>query len=148
VSVWVKKERIRNRVTGEYEEPDEKMMREVERLLETKGDVNDWRKGLISGIAAWAIDHPGQRVEGSIVFPQLMRRMREAIFNDRRPSVALLARDVVILVRDDGTGLDKDRRRHAEAVIDRMIAKFGYCRSCAGDAASMLVRRRFHDLVV
>ena len=37
VSVWVKKERIRNRVTGEYEEPDEKMMREVERLLETKG---------------------------------------------------------------------------------------------------------------
>jgi serine protein kinase len=148
VSVWVKKERIRNRVTGEYEEPDEKMMREVERLLDTKGDVSDWRKGLISGIAAWAIDHPGQRVEATAVFPQHMRRMRGAIFNDRRPAVALLARDVVILVRDEGTGLDKDRRRDAEAVIDRMVAKFGYCRNCAGDAASMLVRKRFHDLVV
>jgi len=33
-------------------------------------------------------------------------------------------------------------------VIDRLIARFGYCRSCAGDAASMMVRKRFHDLVV
>jgi predicted Ser/Thr protein kinase len=148
VSVWVKRERIRNRVTGEYEEPDEKMMREVERLLDVKAESSDWRKGLISGIAAWAIDHPGQRVEGAMVFPQHMRRMREAIFNDRRPAVALLARDVVVLVRDEGTGLDKERRRDAESVIERMIAKFGYCRSCAGDAASMLVRKRFSDLVV
>ena len=48
----------------------------------------------------------------------------------------------------EGTGLDRDRRRDAEAVIERMVAKFGYCRNCAGDAASMLVRKRFHDLVV
>jgi predicted Ser/Thr protein kinase len=147
VSVWVKKERIRNRVTGEYEEPDEKMMREVERLLDAKGDVQDWRRSLISGIAAWAIDHPGQRVEATGVFPQHMRRIREAISNDRRPAVALLARDVFLLVRDGGTGLDRDRRRDAEKVIERMIAKFGYCRNCAGDAASTLVRKRFHELV-
>jgi predicted Ser/Thr protein kinase len=148
VSVWVKKERIRNRVTGEYEEPDEKMMREVERLLDVKGDASDWRKGMISGIAAWAIDHPGQRVEAAAVFPQHLRRMREAIFADRRPAVALLARDLVILVREEGAGLDKDRRRAADGVIERMTNKLGYCRNCAGDAASMLVRRRFHDLVV
>jgi hypothetical protein len=74
--------------------------------------------------------------------------MREAILNDRRPSVALLARDVVILLREQGSGLDKDRKRDAEAVIERMITRFGYCRSCAGDAVSMLVRKRFNDLVV
>jgi predicted Ser/Thr protein kinase len=148
VSVWVKKERVRNRLTGEYEEPDEKTMAAVERLLDVKGDVSDWRKGLISAIAAWAIDHPGLKVDGATVFPQHLRRMREAIFNDRRPAVAMLARDVVILVRDEGAGLDKERKRAAEAVIERMIAKFAYCRSCAGDAASMLVRKRFNDLVV
>jgi hypothetical protein len=103
---------------------------------------------MISGIAAWALDHPGQKVEANKVFPQHMRRMREAIFADRRPAVAMLARDVIILVREDGAGLDKDRRREAEGVIERMTARFGYCRNCAGDAASMLVRRRFHDLVV
>ena len=81
------------------------------------------------------------------MFPQHLRRMREAILNDRRPSVALLARDLVVLLREQGSGLDK-MARDAEAVIDRMITRFGYCRSCAGDAASMLVRKRFNDLVV
>jgi hypothetical protein len=62
--------------------------------------------------------------------------------------VARIARDLGLLVRDEGTGLDAERRRQAEATIERMIARFGYCRNCASDAASMLVRRRFQDLVI
>jgi serine protein kinase len=148
VSVWVKKERLYNRTTRQYEEPDEKTMGEVERLLDVKIDPHEWRRQLISAIAAWAIEHPGQKIDGTVVFPQHLRRMREAIFTERRPAVARLARDLAVLVRDDGTGLDAERRRAAEATIDRMIARFGYCRNCAGDAASTLVRRRFQDLVI
>jgi predicted Ser/Thr protein kinase len=148
VSVWVKKERLYNRVTQRYEEPDEKMMGEVERLLDVKGDGQDWRRQLISGIAAWALDHPGQKVDPPGVFPQHLKRMREAIFTERRQSVARLARDLVVLARDNGSGLDAERRADAEATFERLIARFGYCRECAADAASMLVRRRFHDLLI
>ncbi|HEX7663855.1 MAG TPA: serine protein kinase PrkA, partial [Polyangiaceae bacterium] len=118
VSVWVKKERIRNRVTGDYEEPDEKMMREVERLLETKGDADDARKQMISAIAAWALDHPGQKVEAAIVFPQQLKRLRDAIFAERRPQVALRTRDVVRLVRDEGSGLDMNAKKAAQETLD------------------------------
>jgi serine protein kinase len=146
VSVWVKKERLYNRVTRQYEDPDEKMMGEVERLLDVKGDPPDWRRQLISAIAAWALDHPGQKIDGATVFPQHLRRMREAIFAEKREAVAALARDIVVLVRDEGTGLDAERKRDAEATMERMIGRFGYCRDCAADAASLLVRRRFNDL--
>ncbi len=146
VSVWVKKERLFNRVTRQYEEPDEKMMVEVERLLDAKGDAKDARGQFISAIAAWALDHPGQKVEAAKVFPQHLRRMREAIFADRRPAVATLARDVVLLVREEGAGLDAERRQNAEATVERM-GRFGYCRNCASDASSMLLRNRFSDLV-
>jgi serine protein kinase len=148
VSVWTKKERLYNRVTRQYEDPDEKVMSEVERLLDVKGEPQDWRRQLISAIAAWAIDHSGQKVDPSMVFPQHLRRMREAIFTERRPAVARIARDLGLLVRDEGTGLDAERRKQAEATIERMIGRFGYCRNCASDAASMLVRRRFQDLVI
>ena len=73
--------------------------------------------------------------------------MREAIFADRRPAVARLARDIVIIVRDEGVGVDAERRLAAEGVLERMTARFGYCSECAADACSMLMRRRFHDLV-
>jgi predicted Ser/Thr protein kinase len=148
VSVWVKKERLFNRVTQKYEEPDEKMMVEVERLLDVKGDGQEWRRQLISAIAAWALDHPGQKVDTASVFPQHLRRMREAIFAERRQAVARLARDIVVLVRDEGVGIDAERRRGAEETIERMSTRFSYCRACAGDAASLLVRKRFHDLVI
>ena len=148
VSVWVKKERIRNRVTGEYEEPDEKLMREVERLLDAKGDPNETRQAMIGAIAAWAIEHPNERVEAGTVFPLHLKRMRDAIYEGKRPEVAALARDVVLLVRDEGAGLDDARRGDAQRCVDELVSRFGYCPRCASDAASLTLRRRFGDLVV
>ena len=148
VSVWVKKERIRNRVTGEYEEPDEGMMREVERLLDMKGGAEDSRKQMISAIAAWAIDHPGQKVEAALVFPQYLRRLRDAIFADKRTDVAKIARDIVVLIRDQGSGLDSHRARAARAALDGLASRFNYCDACGVDLASMLLRKRYGDLIV
>lgn len=147
VSVWVKKERLRNRHTGEYEDPDENMMRELERLLDVKGSAEDARKQMISAIAAWAIDHPGQKVEAAQVFPQMLRRLREAIFADKRQGVAKIARDIVILVKDEGSGLDAQRSKAAREALDRLAKRFGYCDACGVDLASMLLRKRYGDLV-
>jgi predicted Ser/Thr protein kinase len=148
VSVWVKKERIRNKHTGEYEEPDENMMRELERLLDIKGDAQEARRAMISSIAAWAIDHPGAKVEGRLVFPQYLRRLRDAIFADKRNEVARYARDIVVLVRDEGAGLDDAHKRDARQVLDRMASRFAYCDNCASDTASMLLRKRYNDLII
>jgi serine protein kinase len=148
VSVWVKKERLYNRVTQRYEEPDEKVMGEVERLLDVKVEAQEWRRQLISSIAAWALDHPGRKIDAAVVFPQHIKRMREAIFADRRKDVAEIARDMMLVVRDDTAGMDASHKRAAEGTIERMIARFAYCRECAADTASLLVRRRFHDLIV
>ena len=147
VSAWVKKERLFNRVTRQNEEPDEKMMTELERLLEVKADSTEWRQQFISSIAAWALDHPGKKLEAALVFPQHIKRMREAIFAQRRPAVARLARDVVLVMREEGVGVDAERRRNALALVDRLVERFGYCPVCATDAANALVRRRFHELI-
>ncbi len=146
VSAWVKKERLYNRATQKSEEPSEDLMGEVERLLDVQGEPLEWRRQLISGVAAWAIDHPGQKVGPAAVFPQHLKRMRESIFVERRQAVATLARDIVLFVREDGSGLDAQRRREAEGTLERLVSRFGYCRECAVDAASMLLRKRFDDL--
>ncbi|MCL2777284.1 MAG: serine protein kinase PrkA [Polyangiaceae bacterium] len=148
VSVWTKKERIFNKITGEYDEPDEGMMREVERLLGVKGSVAEARGQMISTIAAWAIDHPEQKVDSHNVFAPHLRRLRDAIFADKRAEVARRARDIVVLVRDDGVGLESSRRRAARTMLDTLAARFGYCDFCAADTASTLVRKRYSDIVV
>jgi hypothetical protein len=112
-----------------------------------KADANEWRQQFISAIAAWALDHPGQKLQPSLVFPHHLKRMREAIFSDRRPAVAKIARDMVLIARDQGVGVSAERRVLADGVMERLIARFGYCSECGADAASLLMRRRFQDLV-
>jgi predicted Ser/Thr protein kinase len=155
VGVWVKGEKIRNPHTGEHENPDERMMREVEALLGVKQKNEDHRRGLISTIAAYAIDHPGDKIVNAVVFPQQLRKLRETVFTERRKGVAAVVRDLVRILRDrkgsqagQGTldGLLEEPRRNALTALDR-LRQMGYCESCALDAASVLMRARFAELV-
>jgi len=107
-------------------------------------------------IAAWAIDHPGQRVVNAVVFPQQIRKLREAVFTERRKAVALMCRDLVAILRDrvnDGKreepvlgGLREEQRKNALAALAR-LESMGYCERCALDAGSALLRARFAELV-
>jgi len=146
VNYWVKREKFRNPLTGQYEEPDERMMREVEALLGSPDKAEDIRNGLIGAIAAWAIDHPDQPLDNARVFGSQLRRLRESAFAERRVAVAKLCRDLVALLREDGSGLNDARRAAAEKALDVLIARFGYQRGSAGDAAVTLVRERFVDV--
>lgn len=147
VSFWIKGEKLRNPVTGQYENPDERLMREVEALLGRPERAEDFRHALIGTIAAWAIDHPDEPVENARVFAEHLRRLREAVFTDRRAILARLCRDILILRREEGAGLDEARRSAALRALSAMQKNFGYEESSAGDAAAALVRERFHQML-
>lgn len=157
VGAWVKGEKLRNPHTGESEPADDRMMREIEGLLGVKSKYDEHRRGLISMIAAWAIDHPGERVVNSVVFPNQLRKLREAFFADRRKLVALLCRDLVMILRDRVSrgssaepavknNLREEQRKNALAAFGRLSA-MGYCEHCTLEAASALLRARFSELV-
>jgi predicted Ser/Thr protein kinase len=146
VSYWVKGEKFRNPLTGQYEEPDERMMREVEALLGSPDKAEDARHGLIGTIAAWAIDHPDEPLDNAHVFASQLRRLRESAFAERRVAIAKLCRDLVALLREEGSGLNEARRVAAEKALGVLETRFGYQRGSAGDAAVALVRERFLDV--
>jgi len=141
VSVWVKGEKIKNKQTGDYEDPDPSLMQHVEKLIGMKGDASDFRKGVMSSIAAWSIDHPGQKAEIDKVFPQHIRKLKETAFSERKKTIADLCKWLVTLVQEEGKGLDAAQRKQAQSALDR-LEKVGYCRSCSRDAASGLLRWR------
>ena len=60
-------------------------------------------------LAHLVLDHPNERVDTSKVFPHYLKRMREAIYDGKRPAVAELAKELGInyMIRPDN--------RHAKA---------------------------------
>ena len=125
------------------------MMREIEGLLGVKSKYDEHRRGLISMIAAWAIDHPGEKIDPMTVFPQHVRRMRQTVFADRRKAIATLCQDLSKYLRDgDAAGLPPQRVAELTAATSYLVTKLGYHEAAVRDAASALVRWRFAELVV
>jgi predicted Ser/Thr protein kinase len=104
VSFWLKHEKLRNPHTGQYEEPDERLMGEVEALLGANDNAQELRNSLINSIAAWAIDHPDDPIDHARIFGSQLKKLREAVFAERRVPVAKLCRDSVVLLRQEGSG--------------------------------------------
>jgi serine protein kinase len=145
VGYWVKGEKVRNPLTGAAEDPDERLMEEVETRLGYPDRAEETRRSLVSQIAGWVIENPDEPIDKASVFSAQMKRLRNAVFAEKRVAIAKLTRDLVVLLRGEGTGLSEPRREEVRAMLGRLRSRFGYEDSSAGDAAAALVRDRFAD---
>jgi serine protein kinase len=146
VSHWIKNERVYNRVTGNYEDPDRDMMSSVEKTLGAGGNVDSFRRGLIAAIAGYAIDHPGEKVEYGRVFPRHLERLKEAYFSDRKKQLLEIGEDLLRLTADEpDTGLAQERQQLARAALQRLYERYGYEKASVRDALGELLSRRYKN---
>src|SRR5262249_15544594 len=103
--------------------------------------------GLISAIAAWAIDHPGDKLDNALVFGMQTKKLRDAVFAERRKQIAQLARDIMLVLSDQLAGMTEEHKSAARAATDRLKTIYGYCDDGAKATASSLVRWRYAELV-
>jgi len=146
VSFWIKGEKVQNPVTGQHEDPDENLMREVEALIGSAERPEQIRHLLINMIGAWAVDHQGEPVSSSPIFREYTKRLKDSVFVERRTPIAWICRDMLVLLRDAGAGLDAAAKNAAEGAVARMKSRFGYEDSSAVDACAALLRERFQDV--
>lgn len=143
VSHWVKGEKVRNAITGAFDEPDQRLMSEVEELLDFPDEPEELRHSWINQIAAWAIDHPGEPVANADIFSSAIKRLRQAVFRERRVALARLCQNIVLLLRENGAGLDLEAQAAARTMVDRLMKDFGYNEDSVVESAVVLLRERF-----
>ena len=139
VSASVKGEKIRNPSTGAVEPPDENLMKEVEKLLGATAAVAEVRAGFMGRIAAWAIDHPGQKIVQSPIYNEKLSQIRTSVFEERRPALKLLCQK--LMETDDQAPKVPDEA--LERAIEQLSTRFGYTRVAARDIAAQLWTDRF-----
>jgi predicted Ser/Thr protein kinase len=146
VSHWVKGEKVRNRVTGAMELPDEARMVEVESLVMQAGDDRGvFRRGLISAVGAFRLDHPGDELDPVAIFPDLFRRLRAHYFEERRRQVKQSKEELLRYLADQGGTLDERALKRVTGSLEVLRSRYGYCEHCAKDAVLFLMRKRYQD---
>lgn len=118
-------EKVRNRFTGQYEAPDERLMRSVEEQINiSEADKDSFRSVLLNRIAAMALE--GQPIDIS-TFDYLQRAIKRKLFGEQE---AFLIKYSFIR----GITADEPTKARLEAIKGRFARRFGYCERCAEDA--------------
>jgi predicted Ser/Thr protein kinase len=138
----LRKEKIRS-PQGRMEDPDENMMKEVERTLEVSGRQDEFRQGLIAKIGAWSLDHKGQKPVLTEIFADLTRKLRDAYFERHKKTIAKGIGELVTYLA--GGSLAEEARVRAEAAANRLVDTLGYTRESARDLAGTLAQLRYRS---
>jgi predicted Ser/Thr protein kinase len=139
----IKKEKVRNPSTGRMDDPDESMMKEVERTLEITGRPDDFRQSLIAKIGAWSLDHRGQKPVMSEIFAELLRKLRDAYFERHKKTIARGIGDLVKVLSGNEASLSAEARPRTDAALQTLIDKYGYSRDSARDLVGALATLRY-----
>jgi serine protein kinase len=123
IKAYTQREKVRNRYTGQYEEPDERLMRSIEEKIDIpESRKDDFRREIMNYIGALAI-------EGKTFDYKTNERLHKALelklFEDQKDSIKLTS--LVSRV------IDKDTQEKIDVVKARLIRDFGYNEQSATD---------------
>ncbi len=123
IKAYTQRERVRNKYTGQYEDPDERLMRSIEEKIDiAESRKDDFRREIMNYIGALAI-------EGKTFDYKTNERLHKALelklFEDQKDSIKLTS--LVSRV------VDRDTQEKIDVVKARLIRDFGYNEQSATD---------------
>ncbi|MFN4261756.1 MAG: PrkA family serine protein kinase [Gemmataceae bacterium] len=128
VKAYTQREKVRNRYTGNYEEPDERLMRSIEEKIDIpEGRKDDFRREIMNYIGALAID--GKKFDYK-TNERLQKALELKLFEDQKDTIKLTS-----LV---STVVDKATQEKIDVVKSRLIRNYGYCDVCSTDVLSFV----------
>lgn len=145
LSALLRKERMKNMVTGAYEEADQALLNEFESIVGAPTDAEpklQFRQNLLSQIGAWVLDHPKEPMEYFKVFPELKLKIEKHFYESQK---ALLQKMNVALKHfgtdyedpnSEGSGL-------ARETLANMQKKFGYSEVGAKEVIGFLMNKKY-----
>jgi serine protein kinase len=138
VKAYTQKEKVRNKYTGQQEEPDERLMRSIEEKIDiSESRKDDFRREIMNYIGALAIEG---RTFDYRTNERLQKALELKLFEDQKDSIKLTS--VV------STVVDKETQEKIDVVKARLIKNYGYCEICATDVlnyvASIFARGDVH----
>jgi predicted Ser/Thr protein kinase len=142
VRAFSRGEKVKHRQTGEFESPDEELMSEVEKAIELKEKPDQFRKNLVTRIAAYSIEHPGQKIDMRALFADLFKALKVDVYKKREKQIETLLRDILKFGTDEFPSLIPSQKRAVKRSLARLKARHGYCLHCAKETVAYVLKHR------
>ena len=145
ISFVLKKERIKNPITGKLEEPDFALISEFEKIIDAPEEAKEkenFRLGVISQVGAWSLDHPKDVMSYARVFPEFWKKLEKHYFESQK-TLLVKMRDALLVYDTDDHDPSSEGGALAKKTIDNMTSRLGYCQHCAREVIVFLLQQRY-----
>jgi serine protein kinase len=123
VKAYTQREKVKNKYTGQTEEPDERLMRSIEEKIDIpESRKDDFRREIMNYIGALALD--GKKFDFR-TNERLQKALELKLFQDQKDTIKLTS-----LV---SSVVDKDTQEKIDIVKARLIRNYGYDEDSATD---------------
>src|SRR6478752_2691768 len=123
VKAYTQRERVKNKYTGQTEEPDERLMRSIEEKIDIpESRKDDFRREIMNYIGALSLD--GKKFDYK-TNERLQKALELKLFQDQKDTIKLTS-----LV---SSVVDKDTQEKIDIVKARLIRNYGYDEDSATD---------------
>ena len=145
LSALLKKEKMKNSITGGYDEPDQALLNEFEAIVGAPVDSSakdSFRQNLITQIGAWALENPKEPIDYFKVFPELKQRL-EKHFYESQKSLLQKMNTALKLFGTDRDEQNSEGSRLAQQTLENMQKTFGYSVDGAKEVIGFLMSRKY-----
>ncbi len=123
VKAYTQREKVKNKYTGQPEEPDERLMRSIEEKIDIpESRKDDFRREIMNYIGALSLD--GKKFDYR-TNERLQKALELKLFQDQKDTIKLTS-----LV---SSVVDKDTQEKIDIVKARLIRNYGYDEDSATD---------------
>lgn len=146
VSCLIKKEKIKNAITGLMENPDMKLIEEFEKIVDASSkekDIESFRQNIITQVGAWSLDHPNAPVVYSQVFPDFWKRLERYYFETQKMLLTQMHDALPIYNTEGADSLSSDGVKLARKTVESMKSRFGYSDAGAKEVITFLMKKRY-----
>lgn len=147
VSLVLKKEKVKNSMTGRLEDPDLSLIQELEKIVEAPendAEKEAFRQNIISQVGAWSLDHPSRPVVYAKVFPEYWQKLEKFYFETQKASLTKMHNALLVYDTDAANNQSyEEGMTLARQTLGNMKSKLGYCDHCAKEVISLLMRHRY-----
>lgn len=128
IKAYTQKERVKNKYTGQDEEPDERLMRSVEEKINIpESRKDDFRREIMNYIGALAVD--GKKFDYR-TNERLQKALELKLFEDQKDTIKLTT--IVSNV------VDRETQEKIDIVKQRLIKNYGYNEESATDVLNFV----------
>jgi serine protein kinase len=127
VFAYINKEKVKNEYTGEYEEPNERLMRSIEEKIDVPDQgVDDFRRSIAAYVGTLTRNEGKEAVKWDSN-PELARALELKLFEETKDTIKLSS-----LTKVTGV-IDPDMQEKIDAIKSRLCKNYGYDERSATD---------------